>query len=147
MTAFFEIVLLSLTIFFEAGGECYDNKVAHACVIRNRVESEMFADNYYDVIFQRDQFSCYRMSELVLHLSRLYSLNVLERKSMAECFRIGYGIYYGYIADNTNCSLWYSLKYIRKKSRKVRLFRVWMKHLNINAEYGCHNNPTVFYGS
>lgn len=146
MISLFEILLLALTIFFEAGGEPYNNKVAHAWVVKNRVDSELFADSYYDVVFQPKHFSCYNPNEVDKHLKRVYSMNAVELKSLAECICIAYGVYHGDIPDNTGGSLWYSLKYKRRFGQKVRLFRVWMKHLKVNAEYGSEYNPTVYYG-
>lgn len=51
-----ELLLASL-IQCEAGGEPYEGQVAVGTVVMNRVESDDFPDNIYDVIYQPDQFT------------------------------------------------------------------------------------------
>ena len=146
MMSLINILLLGLTIYFEAGGESYLNQVACGCVIRNRVNSDLFADSYYDVVFQPRHFSCYNLNEVDKHIGRLVRFNRVEVKSLIRCVNIADSIYNGYIEDITDGSLWYSLKYRRKFGKKVRLFKVWQKDLKVKAEYGMKDNPTVFYG-
>ena len=48
-----ELYWLSRIIQAESGGECLEGKIAVGNVIMNRVESDMFPDTVYDVIFDR----------------------------------------------------------------------------------------------
>lgn len=140
------ILLLGLTVFFEAGGETYDCRLGVANVIKNRVESRLFANSYYDVVFQPRHFSCYNLNEVDRHLNRVLEKNIVELRSLKKCIQMSDSVYNNLVYDNTNSSLWYSLKYKRKFSRKQKLFKVWMKNLKVRAEYGSEDNPTVFYG-
>ena len=130
MIKIFEIILLSLTVFFEAAGECTESKIAHAWVVKNRVESSLFADTYYDVIFHPKHFSCFNPNELNKHLDRLYSKNSIEVRSYQKCLIIAYRVYNNEIEDNTDGSLWYSLKGIQRK---------WMRDLTLSKQYGKTN--------
>lgn len=127
MIELFEIFLLALTIFFEASGEGYKAQIAHAWVVKNRVEHSLFPDNYYDVIFQNKQFSCYNADEIVKHIKRF------EYKTFKKCFNIAHNVYHDRLKDITDGAMWYARKDIR---------RVWMKKLKIKITY----KNTVFYG-
>lgn len=52
-----DISLIALVTMAEAEGECEEGKRLVIDTILNRVDSEHFPDNVYDVIYQRDQFS------------------------------------------------------------------------------------------
>ena len=50
-------ILLASVINSEASGESYQEKLRVGNVVLNRVRSNYYPDNLYDVIFQRKQFS------------------------------------------------------------------------------------------
>lgn len=53
-----DIQLIALVTMAEAEGESEDGKRLVIDTILNRVDSEEFPDTYYEVIYQRNQFSC-----------------------------------------------------------------------------------------
>ena len=126
MLEILEILLLSFTLFFEASGEPLDSKIGHAYVIKNRVDSRLFANNYYDVIFQPKHFSCYNSNEILKHIKRL------DKKVLKKCLGVASKVYRGEVGDNTNGALWYA---------RVGIRRIWMKNLVKTATYG----NTSFY--
>lgn len=132
----FQILILSVTVFFEASGENQQSKIAHAWVVKNRVDHVLFADGYWDVVFQKKHFSCYNSDQLQKHVLRL------ESKGFRKCFIISYKVYYGIIKDNTKGSLWYTTTYEYKDGKKVKLRRAWMKDLKENCVY----DKTTYYG-
>lgn len=52
-----DISLIALVTMAEAEGECEEGKRLVIDTILNRVDSEHFPDNVYDVVYQRNQFS------------------------------------------------------------------------------------------
>lgn len=52
-----DISLIALVTMAEAEGECEEGKRLVIDTILNRVDSEHFPDNVYDVVYQRSQFS------------------------------------------------------------------------------------------
>lgn len=52
-----DVSLIALITMAEAEGECEEGKRLVIDTILNRVDSEYFPDNVYDVIYQRNQFS------------------------------------------------------------------------------------------
>ncbi len=50
---------LACVVYFEAGNQCYDGKLAVANVVLNRVRDPLFPDTILDVIAQPGQFSPY----------------------------------------------------------------------------------------
>ena len=52
-----DISLIALVTIAEAEGECEEGKRLVIDTILNRVDSEYFPDNVYDVVYQRSQFS------------------------------------------------------------------------------------------
>lgn len=53
-----EFDMISQVIMAEAEGEEWEAQWYIACVILNRVESDLFPDSVEEVIFQKNQFSC-----------------------------------------------------------------------------------------
>jgi len=53
-----ELLALTVVIYGEARGESWYGIAAVSDVVRNRVKSKMFPNNYYDVVTQHRQFSC-----------------------------------------------------------------------------------------
>ena len=51
-----DLRLLSAIIYEEAGNQCLAGKQAVGIVVMNRVRSDKFPSNIYDVLWQRDQF-------------------------------------------------------------------------------------------
>lgn len=51
------LMCLAIAIFFEAGVESYDGKLAVADVIHNRVEDERYPNDICSVVFEPKQFS------------------------------------------------------------------------------------------
>jgi N-acetylmuramoyl-L-alanine amidase len=114
---------MALTIFFEAGGESADGKIAVANVIKNRVNHNKFPNTYAEVIFQPRQFSCYDTREIHKSFRRFHWDSVLK------CFVIAEKVYYDIIPDNTHGALFYT---------RVEIKRVWMKNLKKKAIIGNH---------
>lgn len=52
-----DLRLMSAIIFCEAGNQCYAGQEAVGIVVMNRVESDQFPNNIYDVIYQKGQFT------------------------------------------------------------------------------------------
>ena len=52
-----DISLIALVTMAEAEGECEEGKRLVIDTILNRVDSEYFPDNVYDVVYQRSQFT------------------------------------------------------------------------------------------
>ena len=52
-----DISLIALVTMAEAEGECEEGKRLVIDTILNRVDSEHFPNNVYDVVYQRNQFS------------------------------------------------------------------------------------------
>lgn len=50
--------MLAQVVFGEARGESYNGQVAVAAVVLNRMESDDFPDTMYDVVFQKNAFTC-----------------------------------------------------------------------------------------
>lgn len=50
--------MLAQVVYGEARGEVYEGQVAVAAVVLNRVENAGFPDTMYDVIFQKNAFTC-----------------------------------------------------------------------------------------
>ena len=67
MNYIFEILLFAFTIFSESSGEGVIGMQATANVISNRVYSKYYPDDYYSVVFQPFQFSCFNNEA---HISR-----------------------------------------------------------------------------
>jgi len=52
--------IFALTLYFESGSTCpIEETLMLAWVIKNRVKSKKFPDNYISVCTQRKQFSCW----------------------------------------------------------------------------------------
>ena len=51
-----DVTLLAALIYCEAGGECYEGKVAVGAVVVNRVQSSAYPNSVSDVIYQSGQF-------------------------------------------------------------------------------------------
>ncbi len=71
--------LLANIIYCEAGGECYEGKLAVGAVVINRVLSSKYPDTVVGVIYQRSQFSPVKSGRLELALS--------VDKANADCYR------------------------------------------------------------
>lgn len=121
MLSLIEILILALTIFFESSGENYQGKVAVASVIRNRVDSNRFPNNYISVVIQPKQFSCY--NNFYTNIKRF------ELKPFRDCLTIAEMIYNRNIKDNTEGALFYTRTHIKRK---------WMKDLKITKVYSKH---------
>lgn len=52
-----DLTLFASLIYCEAGGECYEGKLAVACVVVNRIKSSKYPDTLSGVIYQSGQFS------------------------------------------------------------------------------------------
>lgn len=48
---------LAQAIFYEAGSESFEGKLAVAHVINNRKEDERFPESYCEIVYQKNQFS------------------------------------------------------------------------------------------
>lgn len=109
-----EILLLSFTIFAESSGESFDGRLAVGSVIRNRVNC--YNKTYSDIILQKNQFSCWNSKEISKHIKRI------EYKPFKECLLIAKDIYFNNTKDNTQGSLYYTRK---------RIKRSWMNDMKI----------------
>ena len=63
-----ELTLMAAIIYCEAGAEPYETQLAVGAVIMNRIRSERFPDNLYDVLSQPGQFTPYRTGRLAYAL-------------------------------------------------------------------------------
>ena len=64
-----ELTLMAAIIYCEAGAEPYETQVAVGAVIMNRIKSDRFPNNLYDVLSQNRQFMPYRTGVLAKALA------------------------------------------------------------------------------
>jgi len=92
-----DLICMAHAIYFEAGNQDYDGKVAVASVIMNRVEGKGYPDSICGVVTQRHQFS-YLLDDSKHHLQ---IKNKIDRQAFNESVRIGYHVAEGRLYDNT----------------------------------------------
>ena len=74
---------MTCIIYCEARGESYQSQKAVGIVVMNRVKSDLFPNNIYDVIYQRGQFSPTRNGSMNRALN-LYDQQIKTGKFSAE---------------------------------------------------------------
>ena len=62
--------MLAQVVYGEARGESYTGQVAVAAVVLNRIEDDDFPDTMYDVVFQRNAFTCINDGQYYLKPNR-----------------------------------------------------------------------------
>ena len=125
--------LLTVLLYGEARGEPIESKVAHAWVIKNRVKDKRWPDNYYDVILQRKQFSCFNDDDpnllvLVDLAKRIMDDDwELNNAALNECWAIAHGQLSGWFIDNTKGANHYNT---------VKCDPAWDDKMVLTAKYG-----------
>jgi hypothetical protein len=94
--------VLTLTIYGEARGEPIEGQIAVGCVIRNRT----FEDNYKEVCFKPDQFSCWNVNDpnyqVLIELGgKMLDGQIIQDMHLKQCDWIAAGIFANIILDNT----------------------------------------------
>lgn len=93
-----ELTLMAAIIYCEAGAEPYETQLAVGAVIMNRIRSERFPDNLYDVLSQPGQFTPYRTGRLA------YALE--NSKASESCYEAAREAMAG--TDNTSNCLFFN---------------------------------------
>lgn len=92
-----DLACMAHAIYFEAGNQSYEGKVAVAHVIANRVRSNRYPNTICAVVTQRKQFSYLEdknRHKLVIH-------NRIDKIAYLQSLAVGYGVAEGRIEDNT----------------------------------------------
>ena len=93
-----ELTLMAAIIYCEAGAEPYETQLAVGAVIMNRIASDRFPDNLYDVLSQKGQFTPYRTGRLA------YALE--NSKATESCYQAAREALSG--VDNTSFCLFFN---------------------------------------
>lgn len=122
-----EIECLAKNIYFEAGNQSREGKLAVAQVTRNRVNDDRYPDTYCEVVFQSNQrnkcqfsWTCDGKSDRPKNLP-----NYEEAKVIAE------DVYYGRVRSNKikNDVLYYHADYVNPS---------WNREMQLTANIGNH---------
>lgn len=70
--------MLAQVVYGEARGESYNGQVAVAAVVLNRIENDDFPDTMYDVIFQKNAFTCVNDGQYYMQPNRTAYQAALE---------------------------------------------------------------------
>jgi len=124
---------LIAAIFFEARGEPIEGQYAVAEVIKNRVESPYYPDDYCSVVYQRKQFSFTHDGKSDNPLK--YLKNDLEKKAYKTAKNVAKHVDKGDVIGVT------STHYHRKDIRPY-----WVKHLEKDGTIGNHTFYTAVVG-
>lgn len=124
---------LIAAIFFEARGEPIDGQYAVAEVIKNRVESSHYPDDYCSVVYQRKQFSFTHDGKSDNPLK--YLKNDLEKKAYKIAKNVAKHVDRGDVMGVT------STHYHRKDIKPY-----WAKHLEKDGTIGNHTFYTAMVG-
>lgn len=81
-----ELDLMAAIIECEAGGECYEGKIAVGAVIMNRINSDRFPNTLEEVVYQKGQFSPAASGKLA---------NVLARGAREDCYDAARAVFAG----------------------------------------------------
>jgi spore germination cell wall hydrolase CwlJ-like protein len=110
-----QIKCLAKNIYFEAGGESREGKIAVASVVVNRTKSKQFPKTACAVIHQKNQFSWVKRNPSVKS-SSLYE----------KCLTIARDVYYNRLADNTAGALFFHASHVKPSwaSRKSRTTKI-----------------------
>lgn len=97
-----QVSCLTEAIYFEAGAESYQGKVAVANVILNRVENKAFkADTVCGIVNQPKQFS-YHKTHKSGGRKKIDIYDKNQDKVLSDSLNIAIGVLSGTIKDNTN---------------------------------------------
>lgn len=126
-----EVSCLTEAIYFEAGSEPYQGKVAVGNVILNRVKQSAFkADTVCEVLAQKKQFS-YQWTHKGANKRKIDIYDDRQQKILADSMKVSIGILSGTIGDNTNGSTHFL-------NRKVATYTAWTNNLRKTAVIGQH---------
>jgi spore germination cell wall hydrolase CwlJ-like protein len=98
-----DLTCMAHAVYYEAGNQGYEGKVAVANVIMNRVDSEAYPDTICGVVTQPNQFSyLLDADKITLRLK-----NKIDKIAFEQSLMIGYHVAEGRISDNTDGSTHY----------------------------------------
>ena len=117
-----DIDCLAEAIYFEISIGSFDEKLAVANVVKNRVLSRKYPNNYCSVVYQKAQFS------FVANKKRKI---MFSSKSYKECLDIAIKVYYNKIQDNTKGSLYFVTKQIAPRLS-------WLKNKILTRKFQYH---------
>ena len=122
------IECLIAAIFFESRGEPVDGQYAVAEVVKNRVQSDRWPDNYCDVVYQEKQFSFTHdgMSDNPFK----YLNNDLEKHAYKVAVNVAYHVDKGDVIGVTSTHY-----------HRVNVKPFWIKHYKKDGKIGNH----IFY--
>lgn len=99
-------MILARAIFGEARSNNYSDKarVAVGWSIRNRVDDSRWADNYHDVITQKDHYSAFNLSDdnRPYVENPFWRNNDIDKRAWYNCFEIAGKVISGKVKDPTN---------------------------------------------
>ena len=99
-----ELYLLASVIYGEGRGEPYEGQVAIGAVVLNRVESEVFPNSIYEVIFQNGAFSAVNDGQIYLGVDET-AINA-ARDALDGADPTGGALYYWNPATATSQWIW-----------------------------------------
>ena len=103
-----ELLSLTIAIYGESAGESELGRAAVADVIRNRVNSPLFPNTYYEVVTQYRQFSCITNPEDLL--SNINVNNNMDYHGLIEGMALAYRTITGKLNRITYNALFYHTK-------------------------------------
>ncbi|MCX6794668.1 MAG: cell wall hydrolase [Candidatus Falkowbacteria bacterium] len=130
-------MILARAVFGEGRSLPDEGKVAIAWSIRNRVEDDRWADNYHDVILQKNQFSAFKIDDPNWEYVKnpFYEINPEQLTAWGKCYKIAGLVISGEIKDPTGGVNHYFSDYIDYPS--------WTK--SKNAKFIMKIGNTLFY--
>lgn len=117
-----EIDLLNRLVEAEAGGESIEGRIAVANVVLNRIKSNKFPNNLYDVIYQKNQFEVVAVGTIDTKIPSEGTKEAVQRALMGE----------EVIPEGT---VFFWAKYVNPNHA------IW-KHCEVVASIGVHNFAT-----
>lgn len=131
-----EVKCLADNIFYEAGNEPHDGKVAVAMVTLNRVTSNQYEDSICGVVKEKIKGTCqfsWWCQDRERNAAINHNLTPRQKEIYNDILAIALNIYmnYGRIEDPTKGALFYHADYVRPN---------W-KNLNVTTKIGRH----IFY--
>jgi len=116
-----QLLCLTKNIYYEAGNESFEGKVAVAQVTLNRAESENFPNDICKVVYQKNsvlcQFSwwCETNTKIrPIHAGTYKESEAVAKKVLLEGFRL----------ESLNEALFYHADYVNPKWKKQRITKI-----------------------
>lgn len=135
-----DVEALALNIYHEARGESDAGKIAVALATRNRVEDSRWPDSYFDVVWQKKQFSWTNeiTENIPSDVDRLFALEsaqqheieaIKEEEVFKKCLEIAAAVARGSVEDYVDGANHYHTKAVNPS---------WNKDMELTAVIGEH---------